>query len=41
VLRRLAAAGVPVRRTDLEGTIRLQARPDGTFRVWSAGRRGP
>jgi competence protein ComEC len=41
VLRRLSAAGVPVRRTDRDGTIRVQARSDGSFRVWSAGRWGP
>lgn len=37
VLARLEAAGVPVHRTDREGTVRLQARRDGTFRVLTSG----
>ncbi len=36
VVRRLEAAGVPVRRTDREGTIRIEARRDGSFRVVGA-----
>ncbi len=35
VLRRLAARGVAVRRTDREGTLVIEARPDGTWRVRS------
>lgn len=37
VLARLRRAGVVVRRTDLEGTLRLVARRDGRFQLSSAG----
>lgn len=37
VLQRLRRAGVPVRRTDLGGTLRLQARADGSWRMDGAG----
>ncbi|HSG46349.1 MAG TPA: hypothetical protein VLA43_00915, partial [Longimicrobiales bacterium] len=33
VLARLHRAGIEVRRTDLEGTLRVRARRDGTFTV--------
>src|SRR5690606_16785880 len=38
VLARLERRGVPVRRTDQEGTLRVVARPDGTFTVRARGR---
>lgn len=40
VTARLEAAGIPIRRTDREGTVRVEARRDGTFRVLAGGGAG-
>ena len=37
VLGRIERAGVPIHRTDLEGTISVIVRPDGSFQVRSGG----